>query len=155
MIDGVLRAALRAGCYQLFFLSRVPAHAVVDEMVRVVRAERGQALAGVANAVLRKLAKQAEVELAEPGWQRPSGVIVPPWASEAFVRALGEARSAAWLGSGNAALPLVLRVRAPHRSHSRHGDSHNYHGDQQTDVRESSVRRKGHYVRSASHGFTS
>ncbi len=106
-LDGVLRAALRSGCYQLAYLGRVPAHAVVDETVRVVRAERGPALAGVANAVLRKLAATAPV--APP---RERALALPPWLARALVEALGEARAASLLASGRLPPPLSLRVAA-------------------------------------------
>ncbi|HJK96591.1 MAG TPA: transcription antitermination factor NusB, partial [Polyangiaceae bacterium LLY-WYZ-14_1] len=59
-LDGALRAALRAGAYQLLFLERVPDHAVVSDAVGWVRSRRGGRLAGVANAVLRKLIRQRE-----------------------------------------------------------------------------------------------
>jgi 16S rRNA (cytosine967-C5)-methyltransferase len=111
-LDPLLRAALRAGCYQLFELSRSPAHAVVDETVRVVKQERGQALAGVANAVLRKLAEQATREAAEPAARRRRGVVVPAWVAQACERALGAERCAAWLEAESAAPPLTLRLRA-------------------------------------------
>jgi 16S rRNA (cytosine967-C5)-methyltransferase len=106
-LDGVLRAALRAGCYQLFYLSRSPAHAVVDESVSAVRLERGKELAGVANAILRKLAAEASAAGPSPA----HALLVPDWLAQTLGRALGEARCAAWLQAGGRPPPLSLRVR--------------------------------------------
>lgn len=51
--------ALRVGAYQLM-MSRVPAHAAVDDAVAAVRAIAGDKVGGFANAVLRKLAAEGE-----------------------------------------------------------------------------------------------
>jgi 16S rRNA (cytosine967-C5)-methyltransferase len=104
-LDPVLSAALRAGCYQLGYLERVPAHAVVDECVRVVRAARGPKLAAVANAVLRKLA----VELAGQAGTRP-GLVLPAWLDAELERALTPERRSAWLRASDEAPGLCLRV---------------------------------------------
>lgn len=105
-LDGLLRAALRAGSYQLRHLSRVPAHAVVDESVRIVRAARGAGLAGVANAVLRKVARDAPAEPVPP-----VRIAVPDWIGAELARGLGEARCAALLEGGKLPPPLGLRAR--------------------------------------------
>lgn len=55
-----VQCALRAGAYQLLHM-RAPAYAAVDAAVQLLRTRFG-ALAGVANAVLRRLAEEAEVE---------------------------------------------------------------------------------------------
>jgi 16S rRNA (cytosine967-C5)-methyltransferase len=107
-LDGVLRAALRAGCYQLAYLERVPAHAVVDECVSVVRAARGPKLAAVGNAVLRKLAAELASEAAGT---RP-GLVLPPWLDAAIGDALSPERRAAWLSAGDESPPVCLRVAA-------------------------------------------
>src|SRR3569623_1223846 len=52
--------ALRVAAYQLRFLDRVPAYAVVDEAVGAARASGGAKLAGFANAVLRKVGSAPE-----------------------------------------------------------------------------------------------
>lgn len=107
-LDGLLRAALRAGCYQLEHLTRSPAHAVVDECVGAVRAARGPALAGVANAVLRKLAAAAASGTQVP----PTAMAVPAWFEQALGQALGEARRARMLQGALHPPPLGLRVRS-------------------------------------------
>ncbi|MRS13193.1 MAG: methyltransferase domain-containing protein [Actinobacteria bacterium] len=56
-IEPRVRDALRMGAFELLY-SRVPAYAVVDQAVQLVRSARPQA-AGLANAVLRKLADES------------------------------------------------------------------------------------------------
>ena len=63
--DPFTRAALRGALYQLRHLDRVPSHAVVNETVALVKAERGKGAAGFTNAVLRRLAR-SPLELKEP-----------------------------------------------------------------------------------------
>ena len=55
-LDLEVLIALRLAAYQLLFLSRVPAHAAVDESVELVKRARKRSAVPMANAVLRKLA---------------------------------------------------------------------------------------------------
>jgi 16S rRNA (cytosine967-C5)-methyltransferase len=52
-LEPAVRAALRFACYQLEYLDRVPAHAVVDDAVELTRAAGHSSAAGFVNAVLR------------------------------------------------------------------------------------------------------
>ncbi|MEM1211921.1 MAG: transcription antitermination factor NusB [Planctomycetota bacterium] len=52
-----MQGVLLSGAAQLLFLDRLPAYAVVDEMVHIARRHVRPGAAGMANAVLRKLAK--------------------------------------------------------------------------------------------------
>ncbi len=58
-LDARVLDCLRLGAYQILFL-RVPAHAAVDDAVEAVKHARGAKLAGFANALLRKLARDGE-----------------------------------------------------------------------------------------------
>jgi len=60
-IDRRVISTLRVGAYQLLFLDRVPAHAVVDEAVKEIRRKRGPRPAGFVNAVLRRIAERSEL----------------------------------------------------------------------------------------------
>ncbi len=104
-LDPMLRAALRAAAYQLLHLGRVPPHAVVDAAVGLVVRERGRTLAGVVNAVLRKVAANRP---AEP--HPPTALVVPTWLGQALSAALGEARALAFLAARALPPPIVLRV---------------------------------------------
>lgn len=57
-------AALRMGAYQMLHLERVPAHAVINDAVELVKQGRERGAAGMVNAVLRKVA-------AQPRWEAP------------------------------------------------------------------------------------
>lgn len=52
-----LRNALRISLYQMLFMEKIPDYAIVNSAVELVRAKAGSKLAGVANGVLRNLAR--------------------------------------------------------------------------------------------------
>lgn len=104
-LDPYLRSALRVGAYQLLHLSRAPSHAVVSDAVSNVKRERGPRLAGLVNAVLRKVAAGRP---SEP--TAPTRVEVPVWVGQAFERALGADRARAFLEARPLPPPLGLRV---------------------------------------------
>ena len=56
-LDPPVRAALRLGAYELGFMDAVPARASVNEGVELVKASRARRAAGLANAVLRRVAE--------------------------------------------------------------------------------------------------
>ena len=58
-LDPEVRTALRLGAYQLVYLTRVPAAAVVNDMVALTRRAHKTSAAGMVNAVLRRLADPA------------------------------------------------------------------------------------------------
>jgi 16S rRNA (cytosine967-C5)-methyltransferase len=105
-LDELTRAVLRSASYQLLHLSRVPPHAVVDESVTLLRTQRGQSLAGLANAVLRRVAAQRPAEPAPP-----ARLIAPPWVRAAIEPSLGPERTEALLSARALPPPLGLRVR--------------------------------------------
>ena len=80
-LDPWVRAALRAGAFQILCLDRIPVRAVVHETVSLVKAKRGR-LGGLANAVLRKVKRPEPVEA-------PS-LVLPEWIEASF--ALSDAR---------------------------------------------------------------
>ncbi len=104
-MDAFTRTVLRASWYQLRHLERVPAHAVVNDAVSLVRSERGRELSGLVNAVLRKLAKERP-ETPQP----PKHQSLPQWVRDALVSALGGERVDAWLSSNALPPPIGLRV---------------------------------------------
>lgn len=106
-LDRVLRAALRAGAYQLAHLGRVPAHAAVSGSVDWVRERRGVKLAGVANAVLRRL---AEARPASPA--PPTAQVVPQWLAETLEASVGAERARAFLVARRLPPATGLRVAA-------------------------------------------
>ncbi|MBZ5727160.1 MAG: hypothetical protein LAP87_19450 [Acidobacteriia bacterium] len=73
-LDGEVRAALRMGIYQLRYLDRIPPHAAVADSVELVKRARKRSAAGLVNAVLRRVNRDAvrwpsrEIELSCPEW---------------------------------------------------------------------------------------
>lgn len=73
MLDQEVTIALRMALFQLRYLQRIPAHAAVHETVELVKAVKRKA-AGLANAVLRKVRREAipwpdrATELSCPEW---------------------------------------------------------------------------------------
>jgi 16S rRNA (cytosine967-C5)-methyltransferase len=110
-LDPRTHAELLLSTYQLFFLERVPAFAAVNEAVESIKNARGPKLAAFANAVLRKLATEAEKTkgpalLAEATWAS-----LPAWLQAALTRTLGEEGAKAFCAAGIETPPLGLRVR--------------------------------------------
>lgn len=109
-LDPYVRAHLLVAAYQLFVLTRVPAFAVVNEAVDAVRATRGGGakVAGFANAVLRKLAREDKPD--EAALAEAALASVEPSLRDAIVRAIGEEGARRLLGSHDAPPPLGIRV---------------------------------------------
>jgi 16S rRNA (cytosine967-C5)-methyltransferase len=112
-IDPFTRIELALAVYQLFFLTRIPAFAAVNEAVDAIRRTRGSGVSRFANAVLRKLAMEAVEQsgeniagLAEKAiWES-----TPEWLRAALARALGEDSAKAFLRPGNTVPPIGIRV---------------------------------------------
>ncbi len=112
-LDGVdprTRAEMTLSAYQLFFLARVPAFAAVNEAVEAIKQARGPRLAAFANAVLRKLAREAEVEKGPALLLEATESSLPEWLRVALVRSLGAADAAAFSAAGIEPPPVGLRV---------------------------------------------
>ena len=107
--DHVLVSHLSIAAYQIDFLDRIPVHAAVDEAVGAIRRVRGAQVAGFANAILRKLAK-------EQGSERPSlkEAIVsscPSWLKKRLTRDVGEEEAIALLVSNENPRPTLRFMR--------------------------------------------
>jgi 16S rRNA (cytosine967-C5)-methyltransferase len=83
-LDDAVRIALRMGVFQLRYLDRVPAHAVVDDSVELVKQARKRSASGFVNAVLRK------VDRAPVAWpDRATELNVPDWMLRRWERNFG------------------------------------------------------------------
>lgn len=109
-----VQCALRAGAYQLLYM-RAPAYAAVDAAVQLLRARFG-ALAGVSNAVLRRVAEEAAAEAANPREAATDAESLaaahahPPWLVARWLEQLGLAATQKLLQANNERPPLSLRV---------------------------------------------
>ena len=98
---------LRLGVCQLLFL-RTPAHAAVDSTVALVGRRGDAGLKGLSNAVLRRIARDADRLL--PDVEDPEAD-TPEWLWLSWVGAYGAATAAAIAAAHRADPPLDLSVR--------------------------------------------
>ena len=102
-LDPEVRVALRMGCYQMWFLDRIPARAAVSESVEIVKGAGKRSAAGLVNAVLRKLSDRPDgsADLSHPAWMR-----------ERWRRVYGPEVSASILEANLRPPPTYLRLNA-------------------------------------------
>ena len=112
-LDPVVRAALRLGLYQLAFLDRVPAHAVVGDAVELVKAESPGG-AKLVNAVLRRAAPMAAGWVAGLPDATPEEAALrhsyPPWIAGLWFAALGADDARALMAALNRPAEAALRA---------------------------------------------
>jgi 16S rRNA (cytosine967-C5)-methyltransferase len=114
-LDPRVRIVLRVAAYQILFLDRIPAYAAVNEAVDACKSLRsGPRLAGLANALLRRLAERGEPPLPDP--QRdPLGYLVeadglPEWLARLAIDELGGVDAVAFGATIGSPAPLALRA---------------------------------------------
>jgi 16S rRNA (cytosine967-C5)-methyltransferase len=114
-LDPRARIVLRVAAYQILFLDRIPAYAAVNEAVEACKSLRsGPRLAGLANALLRRLADRGEPPLPDP--QRdPLGYLVeadglPEWLARLAIDELGGGEAIAFGATIGSPAPLALRA---------------------------------------------
>ena len=120
-IDPRARAVVRLGIYQLRYLERVPAHAVVNESVEAVRTLGRPRAAGFVNAVLRGTQRMGD---AAPLPKKPgprAGRVAqtayltttlshPEWLVERWLNRYGYAATEEWCAFNNASPVLTVRA---------------------------------------------
>lgn len=120
-LDSEVVEILRLSTYQLLHLSRVPASAVVDDGVKLVRHVGKASAAGFVNAVLRAVSrKRHSLPLPErpaDGTDRDAAITYlsvtlshPRWLVTRWLDRLGFEATEAWLQFNNTPAPLTLRV---------------------------------------------
>ena len=110
-LDSYTKSHLELGAYQLWAMSKIPAFAAVNEAVRLVRKKRGDGMASLTNAVLRKVsANRPEADEVAAAFVKG----VPAWVRDALVRAIGDEAADAYLRDACQAPPICLRVRPGH-----------------------------------------
>ena len=113
-LDPRVRIALRLAAYQILFLDRVPAYAAVDDAVEACKRLRGAGVAGLANAILRRLAAAGEPPLPD-ATRDPLGYLVdadglPPWLATLLLAELPASEALAFAATIGAPAPLALRA---------------------------------------------
>jgi 16S rRNA (cytosine967-C5)-methyltransferase len=106
--------ALRLGAYQILFLDRVPAYAAVDDAVGACKQAAGPGVAGFANALLRRLAREGEPPLpdatADPAGHLVAAAGLPEWLARLLLAELSPSEALAFAASVAAPAPVTLRV---------------------------------------------
>lgn len=87
-LDLEVLIALRMGAYQLAFLDRMPAHAIVNESVELVKKSGKRSAAGLVNAVMRKL-QQNRQGLLEKNGDPAHDYAHPAWLVERWRQRFG------------------------------------------------------------------
>jgi 16S rRNA (cytosine967-C5)-methyltransferase len=120
-LDPEILTALRLGLYQLRWLSRIPAHAAINESVELVKRARKRSAAPFVNAVLRKLASSVPDVDSSPQPAISSASVEalaassahPLWLVERWTQAYG-LDSAFRICQHNQSVPVTaIRLRRP------------------------------------------
>jgi 16S rRNA (cytosine967-C5)-methyltransferase len=113
-LDAPVRLALRLGLYQLRFLSRIPASAVVNESVNLAHLARVRSAAGLINAILRRVTREPNYDPAanvvEPIERMARMTSHPAWLIERWIEEFGSDETEAFARSNNEAPPVAFRV---------------------------------------------
>ena len=110
-----IRNILRLGAYQLCYLQRVPSAAAVDEAVKQAHRYGHQGVAGLVNAVLRKVSEKGE-NLPWPAARRSPDEYLslyysyPLWMVQRWLAQLGFKETEALCAAGNKPAPLTVRT---------------------------------------------
>lgn len=81
--------ALRLGVFQLRHLDRIPAHAAISESVELARTEGAPHAAGMVNAVLRRLTREAPPARATLAAETPAELAHPRWLLQRWRKTFG------------------------------------------------------------------
>jgi 16S rRNA (cytosine967-C5)-methyltransferase len=115
-LDAPVCRALRLGLYQLRFLSRIPASAVVNESVKLVHLSRLRSAAAFTNAVLRRATREPlydpAADIADPIERLAVETSHPAWLIERWIKAFGREETEAFARANNDAPPVAFRINA-------------------------------------------
>jgi 16S rRNA (cytosine967-C5)-methyltransferase len=113
-LDAPVRLALRLGLYQLRFLTRIPASAVVNESVNLAHVSRLRSAASFINAVLRRATREADYDPAAGVNDVIERLSIetshPRWLTERWSAAFGFEEAKAFAHVNNEAPPVAFRI---------------------------------------------
>lgn len=113
-LDAPVRLALRMGLFQLRFLSRVPAHAAVNESVQLAHAKGFRSAASFINAVLRRATREPDFDPAAAVEDPLERIAVetshPPKLIRRWAAAFGVEEAAGFAKANNDSAPAAFRV---------------------------------------------
>ncbi len=107
-LDEAVLRVLRLSAFQLIYLSRLPASAIINDAVELTRRAGKTSAAGLANAVLRALSKDGE----RLTWPDDISIVHshPRWLVDRWIARYGVAATIEWLQFNNRAARLCLAV---------------------------------------------
>lgn len=107
-LDEAVLRVLRMSGFQLLYLSRLPAPAIINDAVELTRRAGKTSAAGLVNAVLRALSRDRETL----SWPDDLSIVHshPRWLVDRWVARYGAADATAWLQFNNRPAPLCLAV---------------------------------------------
>ncbi len=110
-----IRNILRMGAYQLLYLERIPESAAVDEAVKLAHRYGHQGVAGLVNAVLRKISQEKDKlpwpsRAGEPARFLSLYHAYPHWMVQRWIDNLGLEAAEAHCSAGNRRPPLTIRT---------------------------------------------
>jgi 16S rRNA (cytosine967-C5)-methyltransferase len=118
-LDTPTQIALRLGLYQLRWLTRIPAHAALNESVNLIKATEQPAAAPLVNAALRNATRDSATTLPEMLAAVPNEVARlgieashPSWLIKRWLARLGELETPALAAANNATPRAALRFNA-------------------------------------------
>ena len=108
----VIRCILRLSLYQLLYLSRIPAHAVVNEAVKLTERRGLFGLKGFVNAMVRRFVRERDEIRAELDGSQDFALryALPPWLAERFTAQFGREESEKIAARFLEPAPLTLRL---------------------------------------------
>jgi 16S rRNA (cytosine967-C5)-methyltransferase len=114
-IEPVMLNALRLGLYQIFFLSKTPASAAVNESVELAKEARGKGGGGFVNAILRSAVREKETipypnEHQEPALHIAVTQSHPSWLVQRWIEELGVEETLKVCVANNRIPALTLRT---------------------------------------------
>ena len=115
--DPFLRNLLRLSLYQLRFLDKIPAYAIINEAVALAKARERTSAGGFVNAVLRS-ALRDKWDLPAPD-PKPASLVAfaeywshPVWLVKKWLEMFGAEETTELLKASNQPAPMILRVNA-------------------------------------------
>ncbi len=111
-LEPKLRDILRLGAYQLFFMDRIPPSAAVNESVKLCRSGSLARAAGLANAVLRRMAQEGPTAVPGQGSATYLSILYshPLWLVEELLRLRGYEGAEAVLQANNDAVATYIQT---------------------------------------------
>jgi 16S rRNA (cytosine967-C5)-methyltransferase len=107
-LDAAVLRVLRLSAFQILYLSRLPAAAVINDAVELTRKAGKTSAAGLVNAILRKLSRERD----QLQWPDDIAIVHshPRWLVDRWIARHGGAATESWLQFNNRAPSLCLAV---------------------------------------------